>query len=168
MKSKFLEKVRNMAIKTGDKAPLFTLKTKTAEGLVDVNLSDNIGSKQTVLLFFPLAFTSVCTAELCDVSAGLDAYKELDASVYAISVDSPFTQEAFAKSAKIKVTLLSDFNKEVSAQYGVLFDELVGLKGVSKRAAFVIGTDGRIKYMESSDDPTKLPDFGKIKKALKS
>jgi len=155
-----------MALKTGVKAPLFTLKTKTAEGLVDVSLGDNIGVRQTVLLFFPLAFTSVCTAELCDVSAGLGAYKELDAAVYGISVDSPFAQEAFAKSAKISVTLLSDFNKEVSTQYGVLFEDLVGLKGVSKRAAFVIGKDGIIKYAECNDDPTKLPDFKKIQKAL--
>jgi glutaredoxin-dependent peroxiredoxin len=157
-----------MTLKAGDKAPLFTLKTKTAEGLVDVNLSDNIGVRQTLLLFFPLAFTSVCTAELCDVSAGLSAYKDMDAAVYGISVDSPFAQEAFAKSAKISVTLLSDFNKEVSAQYGVLFEELVGLKGVAKRAAFVIGKDGKIKYAESSEDPTKLPDFKKIKKILNS
>jgi glutaredoxin-dependent peroxiredoxin len=156
----------SMTLKTGDKAPLFTLKTKVDEGLIDVSLSDNIGTRQTLLLFYPLSFTSVCTAELCDVSAGLSAYKDLDAAVYGISVDSPFAQEAFAKSAKIKVTLLSDFNKEVSTLYGVLFDELVGLKGVSKRAAFVIGKDGKIKYAESSEDPTKLPDFKKIKKAL--
>jgi peroxiredoxin len=155
-----------MILKIGDKAPLFTLKTKTAEGLADVKLEDNIGVTQTVLLFFPLAFTSVCTAELCDVSAGLDDYQNLDATVYAISVDSPFAQEAFARSAKIKVTLLSDFNKEVSAAYGVLFPELVGLKGVSKRSAFVIGRDGLIKYAESSDNPTKLPDFEMIRSAL--
>ena len=155
-----------MILKIGDKAPLFTLKTKSAEGLVDVKLEDNIGVTQTVLLFFPLAFTSVCTAELCDVSAGLDDYQDLDATVYAISVDSPFAQEAFAKSARIKVTLLSDFNKEVSEAYGVLFPELVGLKGVSKRSAFVIGRDGLIKYAESSDNPTKLPDFEKIRGAL--
>ena len=155
-----------MILKIGDKAPLFTLKTKTAEGLADVKLEDNIGVTQTVLLFFPLAFTSVCTAELCDVSAGLDDYQNLDAMVYAISVDSPFAQEAFARSAKIKVTLLSDFNKEVSTAYGVLFPELVGLKGVAKRSAFVIGRDGLIKYAESSDNPTKLPDFEMIRRTL--
>lgn len=155
-----------MALQIGDKAPLFTLKTKSAEGLLDVNIEDNIGVQQMLLLFFPLAFTSVCTAELCDVSSGLDAYEELNAVVYGISVDSPFAQEAFAKAAKIKVTLLSDFNKEVSMKYGVLFNELVGLRGVSKRAAFVIGRDGCIKYAESSDDPTKLPDFEAIRSAL--
>jgi peroxiredoxin len=157
-----------MTLQIGDKAPLFTLKTKTPDGLRDVNIEENIGVQQVLLLFFPLAFTSVCTAELCDVSSGLDTYEEMDAVVYGISVDSPFAQEAFAKSAKIKVPLLSDFNKEVSMKYGVLFNELVGLRGVSKRAAFVIGKDGRIKYAESSDDPTKLPDFEAIQSVLKS
>ncbi|MFA5258287.1 MAG: redoxin domain-containing protein, partial [Opitutales bacterium] len=156
------------SLKVGDKAPLFTLKTKTGDGLKDVSIASNLGEKQTVLLFFPLAFTSVCTQELCSVSAGLGDYSELAAAVYGISVDSPFAQEAFAKASKIKFPLLSDFNKEVSALYGVLFQELIGLKGVSKRSAFVIDFNGFITYVESSDDPTKLPDFDKIKAVLRS
>jgi len=155
-----------MALKVGDKAPLFTLKTKTPEGLSTVNIASNIGEKQTVLLFFPLAFTSVCTQELCGISAGLDEYSDLNADVYAISVDSPFALEAFAKASKISVTLLSDFNKDVSAKYDVLYPELLGLKGVSKRSAFVIDKKGTIIYAESSDDPTKLPDFERIRMAL--
>lgn len=155
-----------MNLRVGDKAPLFTLKTKTADGLTDVKLSDNVGKKQVVLLFFPLAFTSVCTEELCSVSAGLDQYKSLDAVVYGISVDSPFAQEAFAKASGITFPLLSDFNKQVSTRYGVLFEDLLGLKGVAKRAAFVIGKNGAIKYLEWSDDPAKLPDFGRIKASL--
>ncbi len=146
---------------------MFTLKKKTADGLVDVKLEDNIGVTQTVLLFFPLAFTSVCTTELCSMSSNLEEYEELDAVVYAISVDSPFAQEAFAKSSHITVTMLSDFNKEVSTAYGVLFSELIGLKGVSKRAAFVINKDGVISYAECSDNPAKLPDFERVRDALR-
>ena len=160
-----------MALAIGTQAPAFSLKSKTADGLKDVALADTLGKKQTVLLFFPLAFTSVCTAEMCSVSQGLDAYKALDAAVYAISVDSPFAQEAWAKENKITFPILSDFNKEVSKAYDVLFAELLpgvlSLKGVSKRAAFVIGKDGVIKYSSSSDDPKVLPDFGAIQAALK-
>ena len=156
-----------MTLKAGDKAPLFALKTKNSGGLVEVKLADSLGKKQVVLLFFPLAFTSVCTEEMCSVSAGLEKYKALDAEVYGISVDSPFAQEAFAKASHITVPLLSDFNKEASAAYGVLFADLLGLKGVSKRAAFVIGRDGKIRYAEWSDDPGKVPDFTKIQAALK-
>lgn len=157
-----------MALKVGDKAPIFTLKQKTPEGLVDVSLGSNIGVRRTVLLFFPLAFTSVCTNELCSVSGNLEEYAGLDADVYAISVDSPFAQEAFAKASRITVPLLSDFNREVSSAYDVLFPELIGLKGVSKRAAFVIGRDGTIIYAESSDNPAKLPDFERIRDILTS
>src|SRR5690606_10831754 len=128
-----------MALNKGTQAPDFTLKSKNAGGLQDITLSSNFGNKQTVLLFFPLAFTSVCQDELCSVSGGLADYSDLDANVLAISVDSPFAQEAFAKSAGITIPLLSDFNKEVSASYGVLYPDLLGFKGVAKRSAFVIG-----------------------------
>jgi peroxiredoxin len=157
-----------MSLRVGDKAPLFTLKTKTADGLVDVKLAANFGEKQTVLLFFPLAFTSICTEELCSISNGIHEYENLDAAVYAISVDSPFAQEAFAKASKIHFPLLSDFNKEVSTAYGAIFAELIGLKGVSKRAAFVIDRQGFITYAEVNDHPAKLPDFAKIKEALRA
>src|SRR5438876_397670 len=110
-----------MALSVGTKAPDFSLKSKNASGLVDVKLSDNFGKKNTVLLFFPLAFTGVCTTEMCDVTAGLNGYKDLNAEVLAISVDSPFAQEAWAKQEKIGITLASDLNKEVTNVYGVLF-----------------------------------------------
>lgn len=155
-----------MALSTGSQAPDFTLKTKTADGLADVTLSSNFGAKKTVLLFFPLAFTSVCQDELCSVSAGLDAYEKLGATVYGISVDSPFAQEAFAKSAGITMPLLSDFNKEVATAYDVLFEDLIGLKGVAKRSAFVIDENGVITYAFSSDNPKQLPPFDEIKSAL--
>lgn len=157
-----------MAIKVGSKAPDFTLKTKTEEGLADVKLSDNFGKKSTVLFFFPLAFTGVCQEEMCSISNELNQYKELDAAVYGISVDSPFSQEAFAQQANIKVPLLSDFNKTASREYDVLFEDLLGLKGVAKRSAIVINKDGVVTYSESSDNPKQLPDFDKVKAALKN
>jgi glutaredoxin-dependent peroxiredoxin len=155
-----------MALATGTKAPDFTLKTKNAEGLQDVTLSDNFGKKKTVLLFFPLAFTSVCMQEMCDVSAGIAAYNDLNATVYGISIDSPFAQEQMAKVDKLQFPLLSDFNKEVSEAYDVLYADLLGFKGVSKRSAFVIDETGVILYSESSEDPHDLPNFDAIKAAL--
>jgi peroxiredoxin len=157
-----------MALSTGTTAPDFTLKTKNAEGLADITLSENFGKKKTVLLFFPLAFTSVCMEEMCSVSSGLDAYTELNASVYGISVDSPFSQEKMAQVDGLKFPLLSDFNKEVSKAYDVLFEDLLGFKGVSKRSAFVIDESGKIIYSESSDNPKEMPDFDAIKAALKA
>src|SRR5881398_3713108 len=102
-----------MAIPVGSKAPDFTLKSKQASGLVDVKLSNNFGKKNTVLLFFPAAFTSVCTQEMCEISAGLNSYASLNADVIGISVDTPFSQEAWAQKEKINITLASDLNKEV-------------------------------------------------------
>ncbi len=155
-----------MPIAVGAKAPDFTLKSKTADGLVDVKLSDNFGQKQTVLLFFPLAYTSVCTAELCDTTAGLGDYEKLGARVIAISVDSPFAQEAWAAANKIKLTIVSDLNKEVTKAYGVLFPNLAGIGDTAARAAFVIGKDGVVKYAEQTATPKDLPNFDAIKLAL--
>jgi len=153
-----------MPLAVGSKAPDFTLKTKTAEGLKDVKLSDNFGKTQTVLLFFPLAFTSVCTSEMCDVSNGLDGYSDLGATVYGISVDSPHTHEAWAKSNKITLTLLSDLNKTVTRAYEVVFSHPAG--ETAARAAFVIGKDGMIKYAEQTPTPKDLPHFAAVKAAL--
>ena len=155
-----------MALSAGSKAPDFTLKTKQGGDPKDVKLSENFGKKKTVLLFFPLAFTGVCTKEFCDVSAGLSAYEKLDATVYGISVDSPFAQEAWADKEKIQIPLLSDLNKEVSKAYGTLLPDLIGLGSVSARAAFVIDKAGVIKYSEQTPTPLELPDFKKIQAAL--
>jgi peroxiredoxin len=156
-----------MALPTGTKAPDFTLKTKGPDGLEDVHLADNFGKRQTVLLFFPLAFTSVCMKEMCSVSEGLQAYEDLDAAVYGISVDSPFAQEAMARQENIRFPLLSDFNRTVAGAYDVLYEELLGFRGVAKRAAFVVDKDGVVTFSWSSDDPHDLPDFDAVKAALK-
>ena len=155
-----------MPLAVGTKAPDFTLKSKAADGLKDVKLSANFGSKQTVLLFFPLAYTGVCTQEMCDISNGLSDYAGLGADVIAVSVDSPFTQEAWAKSNKITVTLVSDLNKTVTKAYDVLFPMLAGVGDTSARAAFVIGKDGVIKYAEQTATPKDLPNFSAVKAAL--
>ena len=155
-----------MALSVGSKAPDFTLKSKQASGLVDVKLSNNFGKKNTVLLFFPLAFTSVCTKELCDITAGVGAYSGLAADVIAVSVDSPFAQEAWAQKEKIGITLASDLNKEVIKQYGVVFPMLAGVGDTAARAAFVIDKNGVIQYSEQTPTPKDLPNFEAVKAAL--
>lgn len=155
-----------MPLAVGSKAPDFTLKTKNKDGLKDVKLSDNFGQKQTVLLFFPAAFTGVCTQEMCDTTSGLGDYEKLGASVYAISVDTPFAQEAWAQANKINVTLLSDLNKTVIKSYGVVFPMLAGVGDTAARAAFVIGKDGVVKYAEQTPTPKDLPNFAAVKAAL--
>lgn len=155
-----------MAIAVGTKAPDFTLKSKQASGVVDVKLSNNQGKKNTVILFFPLAFTGVCTKELCDVTAGLSAYASLNADVIGISVDSPFSQEAWAQKEKIGITLASDLNKTTAKAYGVLLDDLLGFGSTSARAAFVVDKNGVIQYSEQTPTPKDLPNFDAVKSAL--
>jgi peroxiredoxin len=155
-----------MTLSVGTTAPNFTLKTKTPEGLSDVSLSSHKGSSSVVLLFFPFAFTGVCTEETCSVRDDLSAYENLNAKVYGISVDSPFAQEAMALKENLNFPLLSDFNKETSLAYGVLYEDFIGFKGVSKRSAFVVSKDGEILFAWSSEDPKQLPDFQAIKAVL--
>ncbi len=155
-----------MAISVGSKAPDFSLKSKSATGLADVKLSANFGSKNTVILFFPLAFTGVCTQEMCDITAGLSAYSNLNANVIGISVDSPFAQEAWAQKEKIGITLASDLNKKTAEAYGVLLPDLIGLGAVSARAAFVIDKAGVVQYSEQTPSPKELPNFAAVKAAL--
>jgi glutaredoxin-dependent peroxiredoxin len=155
-----------MAIPAGAKAPDFTLKSKQTSGLVDVKLSNNFGKQNTVLLFFPAAFTSVCTQEMCDLTAGLNGYAGLNADLIAISVDSPFAQEAWAQKEKIKITLASDLNKEVIRKYDVVFPMLAGIGDTAARAAFVIDKQGVVRYSEQTSTPKELPNFDKVKQAL--
>ena len=114
-----------MPLTVGTKAPDFTLSTKTAEGPKQIRLGDNFGKRNTLLLFFPMAFTGTCTAEMCEVSAGLHAYTNLNAVVYGISGDNPFAQEAWAQNEKITVPLLSDYEHKVAQAYGVMYDSFL-------------------------------------------
>ena len=155
-----------MPLAEGSKAPHFTLKSKQASGVVDVKLSANAGKKNTVVLFFPLAFTGVCTKEMCDITAGLSAYAGLNADVIGISVDSPFAQEAWAQKEKIQVTLASDLNKKTAEAYGVLLPDLLGFGATSARAAFVVDKAGVIRYSEQTPTPKDLPNFAAIKAVL--
>lgn len=156
-----------MAIAVGTKAPDFALKSKPVDGdPKEIKLSGNVGSKNTVILFFPLAFTGVCTQEMCDITAGLSAYSDLNADVIAISVDSPFSQEAWAKQNNISITIASDLNKTTAKDYGVLLDDLMGFGSVSARAAFVVDKEGVIQYSEQTPTPKDLPNFEAIKETL--
>lgn len=155
-----------MPLPVGTKAPDFTLKSKSPDGLVDVTLSANFNRKNTVLLFFPAAFTGVCTQEMCDVSSGLNDYAGLGADVIAVSVDTPFAQEAWAQKEGIKITLASDLNKNVTKAYQVEFPNLAGIGDTAARAAFVIDKSGVIRYAEQTPTPKDLPNFDAIRKTL--
>jgi glutaredoxin-dependent peroxiredoxin len=155
-----------MAIPVGSKAPDFSLKSKQAAGLVDVKLSENFGKRNTVLLFFPAAFTSVCTQEMCDITAGLNGYSGLNADVIGISIDTPFSQEAWAQKEKIGIKLASDLNKEVIKKYDVVFPMLAGVGDTAARAAFVIDKNGVVQYSEQTPTPKDLPNFAKVNDTL--
>lgn len=151
-----------MALQAGDKAPAFTLYNTDRN---PVSLSDLQG-KKVVLLFFPLAFTSVCTAELCSIRDNLSFYNGLHAEVFGISVDSNATLKKFKEEQGLNFTLLSDFNKEASAAYDVLYENFGWMKGVSKRSAFVIDTSGIVRYAEVLENAGEVPDFEALNKVL--
>lgn len=155
-----------MAAELNHKAPDFTTKVCDGEKIEDFTLSKQLGKENIVLAFFPLAFSPVCTTEMCSFRDSLAQLNSLKARVYGISVDSPFTLNAFIKANDLKFKLLTDFNREISRAYGVLHDELMGLKGVAKRSVFVIDKNGIVRYRWVSDDPRQLPDLGAIRQAL--
>lgn len=152
-----------MTLAVGSPAPDFTLKNTQME---DVKLSSFQGKKNVVLLFFPFAFTGVCTDEMCSVTGDFPNFDKLGAEVLGISVDAPFSQKAWAAQNGIKIPLLSDFNKEVSAKYGALYENFLAFKGVSKRSAFVVDKKGTVRYAWISEDAKVKPDFEAIKKLL--
>jgi peroxiredoxin len=154
-----------MSVSIGSLAPEFTLKNSDGQ---DVSLSAFKGQKNVVVLFFPLAFTGVCTAELCSTRDSLAVYNGLNAEVLAISVDSFFTLKQFKEANKLNFNLLSDFNKETSKAYGALYDEFFGMFGVAKRSAFVVDKEGVIRYAEVLEAAKDLPDFNAIQETLKS
>lgn len=155
-----------MALKQGDAAPDVTLPS--SEG-AQVSLAGEWARGPVVLLFFPLAFTDTCTDELCAVRDDIGSYAGLDARVLAVSVDSPFVLDRFKRELGADYTFLSDFNREAMQAYDVVRKTPVGpgLMGVSERAAFVIGRDGRVRYSWSSVTPGLIPPFDEIKQALK-
>lgn len=157
-----------MSVETGNVAPEFTLKNQDSQ---DISISDYKGTN-IILLFFPFAFSSTCTAEMRRVQEDFNNNIDLDVQVIGISVDSPYSLKIFSDLNKINFPLLSDFNKEVSRMYDSLYEiyspEKYSYRGVSKRSAFVIGRDGKIKYKEICPTPGNQPDYDTIKKVLEN
>ena len=153
-----------MPIAVGDVAPEFELILNIGEA--PVRLSDYRGEKSVLLLFFPLAFSEVCTEEMCLIAEDYDAWQALGAEVIGASIDSPYVTKKFADACKATYPILSDFNKEAAESYGVLIDDFAGLKGVTARAAFLVDLEGRIAYAEITENPGVLPDFDAIKQVL--
>lgn len=153
-----------MSIQTGQQAPQFSLVSSDRS---TINLADHKG-KKVILHFFPFAFTGTCTTQLCTMRDSFGYYDGLGAQIFGISVDSPFTLAKFKEEYQYQFPLLSDFNKEASQAYGALYEEFVlGLKGVSKRAAFVIDEEGKVIYAEVLDNAGDLPDFEAIAEKVK-
>lgn len=152
-----------MSVEVGQPAPPFELPASTGDR---ISLAEYTGQGPTVLLFVPLAFTPVCTNELRMVRDDYQTYQKLNARVLAASVDSQFTLKVWADQLKLPFPLLSDFNKETARAYGALYEDLMGLKGIAKRAAFVIDKEGIVRYRWVSEDADALPKFDEIKNAL--
>ena len=154
-----------MPIQTGQQAPDFTLRDNEKN---KVTLSEQKG-KNVVLLFFPLAFTSTCTKELCYMRDNLAMYNNLNAQVYGISVDSLYSLNKFKEEQNLNFPLLSDFNKEASIAYDSLYETFSNdMKGVSKRASFVIDKEGVVRYAEVLENASELPNFKAIEDTLNS
>jgi len=154
-----------MALQAGDKAPDFKLFSSE---LKEVSLNDFKG-KKLIIHFFPMAFTGTCTEQLCTLRDSFGYYDGMNAEVIAISVDSPFSLAKFKEEQGYQFPLLSDFNKEVSQAFGAYYDEFVfNLKGVSKRAAFMIDEEGNISYAEVLENAGDLPDFNAIKEEIEA
>jgi glutaredoxin-dependent peroxiredoxin len=152
-----------MPVAAGSNAPDFTLKNQDMQ---DVTLSAGFGTQHTVLAFFPAAFTSVCTKELCTFRDQLARLNQSNAQVYGISVDTPFTLKVFGEQNGLNFPLLSDFNKDVIKRYGVYLEDLVGLKGVAKRAVVLIDKHGIIRHVEVTATPGDEPDYQKLDAAI--
>lgn len=154
-----------MALKAGDKAPDFTLRSSEKE---QISLKQYRG-QNTVILFFPMAFTGVCTKELCAMRDSIADYEKLNAQILAISVDSVFTLGKWKAEQHFNFPMLSDFNKTVSKKYDSLYKEFVfEMKGVSKRSAFVVDKEGIIRYAEVLENAGEIPNFDAVKQTLES
>lgn len=159
----FSAKLYDMAIEKGQKAPDFTLFDSDKN---EVTLS-GLQGENVLLLFYPLAFTGVCTQELCSIRDNMAVYNNANAKVLGISVDNVFVQDKFKKEHELQFPLLSDYNKEVIKKYDVVHDTFAfGMKEVGKRSAFVIDKEGTVQYAEVLDNPTELPNFEAINALL--
>lgn len=152
-------------MKEGDKVEDFSLQNTQKEF---ISLSDVRKNGNVLILFFPLAFSSVCTKELCTVRDNMKFYNSLNANILGISVDSLYSLREFKRANNLAFPLLSDFNKEVSRQFGVLDENYFGMKGVSMRSAFIVNRNMIVKYAEVLEDDAHLPDFKAIQKVLES
>lgn len=148
----------------GDKAPDFELPSTIGE---KIKLSDQLNKGPVVLVFYPLDWSPVCTKELCTLRDGFKEFEKLGVKVFAISVDSIFSHQAFAEKLGITFPLLSDFNREVTKSYGVIHEEILGLKGIAKRSVFILDHVGTVMYRWVSEDPSQLPNMEEIKENLK-
>lgn len=150
----------------GTRAPAFSLTHQIGQD--PVQLADAVAKGPVVLLFFPLAFSSVCTTEICAVAEDWSTWESLGAQVFGISIDSPFVNARFAESCKAPFPILSDFNRDAATAYGVRNDDFFGMKGVANRAAFVIDGAGVVRWSWVSEDPGVMPDFDAIRDAVKA
>ena len=155
-----------MPVSVGDQAPDFSLPFEPSPERV--TLSAFRGEKNVVVLFFPLAFSSVCTDEVCRMAEDYSRWTGLDAEVLAVSVDSPFVAQRFARETGAPFPVLSDFNKEAVRAWDVMYEDYFGLRGVAKRAAFVVDREGVVRYAWVTEDSGELPDFGAIQEAVRA
>lgn len=157
-----------MPLATGSPAPSFTLKAWKDGSIQEVSLDQNRGSRATVLLFFPGAFTTPCTEEMCSLGVGLRGMGEFGADVWGVSCDTVFSLGAWAKKEEIAIPLLADYEKSVCALYDVVNPDLAGMGRSAARAAYVIDQDGVIRYSEQTASLGVMPDFDAIVAALQS
>jgi peroxiredoxin len=154
-------------VQQGDTAPDFTVPLATEDDVDEFTLSEETGDGPIVLAFFPGAFTSVCTNEMCEFRDELADFEALDSSVYGVSVDAPFAQQAFIQDNDLNFPLLSDFDKEVIDAYDIVLESLVGIYGpVAERAVFVIDNDGKVAYRWVGEDPSYTPDMEEVRAAV--
>jgi glutaredoxin-dependent peroxiredoxin len=154
-----------MAIQVGQQAP--DLELPVAGSKDKFKLSDFQGKQPVVLLFFPLAWTGVCTQQMCEMRDSLNKFNDLNAKVVGISVDSPFALEKFKADQGLTFDLASDFNRTACTAYGCLYEDLLGFKGVAKRSAFVIGKDGKIAFAQVNESAKDIPALADIEAAVK-
>jgi peroxiredoxin len=152
-----------MAVDVGAKAPDFTLPDQDR---AQVTLSEQLKKGPVVLAFFPAAFSSVCTKEMCTFRDQASELNDVGATVFGVSVDTFFAQKAWADQQKLNFPLLSDFNKDVIRKYDVVNPDMIGLKEIAKRAVFVIDRNGVVRHREVLEDARNEPDYGKVKQAL--